>query len=276
MAKIRSYASLFATSISLTVILMPMVSSANGLQEPFKGPYVGVDGGQGWASSRYQTNPNCPADPANAVFCNASPDSSSGNGTAVANSGSGTLNLNGFNYSALAGYNWNKSGIVYGGEADFGGWHTSHSNNTTGVFPAPFLGTNYSLHNSVSTNWLATMRGRIGVMSRSQFLLYATGGLAFTDLKVTSGYNDNAIDSDFPGGSGSATNSQFQTGWTAGIGGEWAFSDAYSVKIEYLYVKFGSTNVNVPISNTPAYMQTMKVGANLDAQLVRIGFNFQP
>lgn len=267
-------ANIVAITTGLIIGMLPVLANAKSVTPPFSGVYVGIDTGAAWASSNYKTDSGCPPDGVNAVFCNASPAASSVNGTAVQNSGTGSFNLTRLNYDVHVGRNWNINNFVLGGEAEAGGVNISDSMTTTALFPSPFLGTSYTVRDSVSAHWLGTLRARTGFVVRDQFLLYATGGLAFTDMKVTSIYNDNAIDDTFPGGTGDAANSSFRTGWVIGAGGEWQVSEAYTIKLEYLFVKFASMNLAVPLSNTEDYTQTMNFNANLQTQILRVGFNY--
>ena len=111
-----------------------------------------------------------------------------------------------------------------------------------------------SLTERMSTEWLATLRGRVGYTPMPQLLLYATGGIAFTDFKFSSSYADNATRrrlarrhavsaagrASAPAGPSAAAASGC---WTAG----------WSIRAEYLYVDFGSERIAVPTSNTPAF-----------------------
>ncbi len=69
-----------------------------------------------------------------------------------------------------------------------------------------------------------------------------TAGVALTDFSFSSSYSDNAIGPTFPGGTGSTSISTVKTGWTVGGGGEWLLDSRWSIKAEYLYLDFGSTN----------------------------------
>jgi len=95
----------------------------------------------------------------------------------------------------------------------------------------------------VRERWIDTLRGRLGYKfgAQDQFLLYVTGGGAFAGTRATT-----CLPGVF---CNSATNTR--SGWTIGGGGEWAIfpsvpvaSNWWSVKIEYLYVDFGSKNYN--------------------------------
>jgi outer membrane immunogenic protein len=240
----------------------------------FAGAYIGANAGAAWGSSGYSTNSGCP-DTTFAVFCD-SGEASAANGPAVANSGTGTLSSSGFTGGIQGGYNWQVGKIVFGGEGDFGAFSLDKSANPTGVFPVAFLGTSFALNESMSTDWLITLRGRLGYTVTPQLLLYATAGVALTDFKFSSSYSDNAIDSTFPGGFGSTTVSNVRTGWTVGGGGEWMLDSRWSVKAEYLYVDFGSTDFAVAASNTEDYKQTMAITTDLTAQIARVGINYRP
>lgn len=262
--------------MSLSAWSTPIVSMAAVPSSSFSGFYLGGDVGVAWGTSHYQTNPGCRSLDENAVFCNVNPDPSITNGTAVATSGTGKMTLSGVTGGVQAGHNWQREHVFFGGEGDFGALNLNKSVRPNGTFPFTFLGTQYSLTESISTNWLATLRGRIGTtVIHPQFLLYGTAGAAFTNYKISSGYSDNAIGGGFPGGTGYGNHSNNISGWTVGGGGEWLLMEHFSIKVEYLYVDFGSVTVSVPTSNTPSYTQTIQVKTALTANLIRFGLNYR-
>lgn len=238
------------------------------------GFYVGGNVGGAWGRSDFSTNPNCPPEPVDAVFCNLAP-SLLANGLAVAAAGAGRLNPNGFTGGVQAGHNWQAGAVVGGAEADFNFVNLKKSLATAGVFPVPFLGNRFALTEGVRTNWLATVRARMGVAIVPNVLLYATGGLAIIDSKFSSAYVDNAVDSVNPGGMGSASMSGVRTGWTAGGGLEWMLAGDWTLKAEYLYLAFAPKSFAVPLTNSPAFRQTMFVDADFSAHVARVGFNYK-
>jgi outer membrane immunogenic protein len=242
---------------------------------PFGGFYVGLNAGAAWGASNHGMNPGCPRNTVSAVFCNAAPDPSAVNGTAVAQNGTGSLSDTGFTGGAQLGYSWQRGHLVLGGEADFGALDLRQSANANGTFPFAFLGTSYALRQTLSTDWLATLRARLGITIMPRLLLYATGGAAFTDLTVTARYSDNARDATFPGGMGFGSASGIQTGWTLGGGAEWLLCEGWSIKAEYLYMDFGTAHFAVPTSNTADFTQTMRVDASLTTHIVRAGINYR-
>ncbi len=259
----------FGIAAAVSVIALPVRADPLGL----RGSYVGLNAGAALGFSNYSTDPGC-LPTASVTFCDSS-SASVANGPAVANSGTGELSSTGVTGGIQGGYNWQHGNFVFGGEGDFGAFDLSESASRNGAFPVTFLGDSYSLRESMSTDWLATLRGRLGVLVAPQILLYGTAGVALTDFKFSSSYSDNAIGFGFPGGTGSGSTSGVRIGWTAGGGGEWFLRGGWSVKAEYLYVDFGSVSIAVPTSNTSAFAQTMYVDADLSASLARLGLNYR-
>src|SRR5262245_970733 len=87
-----------------------------------------------------------------------------------------------FTAGGQVGYNWQSGNVVYGLEADLN-WVNGKSSFS---FPDP---TNLSETITASTKleWLATIRGRLGITISPPTLLYATGGVAFAGVKDTYG-----------------------------------------------------------------------------------------
>lgn len=264
-----------AALAAMTLSALFALSDSARADGAFSGFYIGVNAGGAWGRTGFATNPNCPPSAINAVFCNSTPDPSAPNGIAVAASGSGKLSPSGFAGGVQAGYNFQRGFLVFGAEADFGAFRLEESTAAAGVFPFPFLGNQYSLTERMKADWLATVRGRLGISVMQHVLLYATGGVAFSEFKFSSSYSDNAVGFGFPGGSGFGSRSDTRTGWTAGGGIEWLLDRNWSIRAEYLYVDLGSIQVLAPTSNTAAFSQTIQVDAELTAQIARLGLNFR-
>jgi outer membrane immunogenic protein len=83
-------------------------------------------------------------------------------------------------------------------------------------------------------DWLATIRGRIGMLVTPSALLYVTGGVAFVQDKSSFSVVTDA------GTQFTGSDNKTLTGWTVGVGGEWKmasyFGPGWSMKAEYLYV----------------------------------------
>lgn len=115
------------------------------------------------------------------------------------------------------GYNWQWDNVVFGVEADL-----QYADLNTGY---DFVGGG-SLNTSV--DYFGTVRARIGY-AFDTFLPYVTGGLA---------YGKNEIDFNYLSGAASASNTH--VGYTVGGGAEYAFSQNWSAKVEYLWTDLGS------------------------------------
>jgi outer membrane immunogenic protein len=145
------------------------------------------------------------------------------------------------------------------------------------------FGQSFAVTTSVDTNWLFTARPRIGWLIQPQLLVYATGGLALTSLKVGNNVSDNCaavVLCGLPDLVGASSASETRTGYAVGAGGEWAFNPHWSVKGEYLYVNFGSVSTtlttNLAGSQFPNTVpNTMTTSAKLSASIARVGLNYK-
>ena len=117
-----------------------------------------------------------------------------------------------------------------------------------------------------SIDWFFTVRSRLGLaMDRSLF--YVTGGLAVGNERFSQFFLHTASGT-FEAGSSSDT----RVGWTVGAGGEYAFTNNWSVKAEYLYVDLGSTGFNSVNNLLPAF--TAINSARLTENIGRVGINY--
>jgi outer membrane immunogenic protein len=108
-------------------------------------------------------------------------------------------------------------------------------------------------------NALGTIRGRLG-WAFDRALLYGTGGVAFADLK------DQLSDQAIPF---TATPGSSETGWTAGGGVEYALTDHWTAKAEYLHVGFSQRNAtdSAGLGYRFAYKDKLDIG--------RVGVNYK-
>ncbi len=250
-------------------------AGADDMVARFSGFSAGVYAGAIQGRSNYDTDSNCPPIATNAVFCNAAPDPSAPNGSAVAASGSENLHSYGLTGGVRTGYNWQVDHIVYGIEADFSALDFDRTERASGSFPFPFLGTQYSVMNKTRLDWVSTLRGQLGVSPTPEVLLYVTGGAAFAHIELSSAYSDNAVNITLPGGNGSGGTKDIKIGWVIGGGVQWALDHQWSAKAEYLYTDFDSISVDVPLTNSPAFTQTMSVANDVSLHLMRIGLDYR-
>jgi len=250
----------FATSVAVAADMPTKAPTA--LPPPavynWTGFYVGLNAGGAWGQSDVVTQVNGVG-----TFFNVL------NPPAINANGNSTVDPSGFTGGIQAGYNWQAGGWVFGIEADFNYFGLKDSRSVTAqyTFSAPVA--NYTINQQVETDWLFTLRPRLG-WAFNNWLLYATGGLAVTEIKYTNTFVDGYYPS-LQNGSVSKT----QVGWTAGVGVEYAYMNSWSAKLEYLYTDFGNVSSNVPIvaSTSTAITAPMSNSANLKANIVRVGLN---
>ncbi len=135
----------------------------------------------------------------------------------------GSFSTLGALFGGQIGGNYQIGQFVIGAEGDFD-WQNLRGASATGICAPAVIG-----GCAVASNWLATIRGRAG-FAADRVLFYVTGGGAFTNIKPSTGA--------LPYGGGS------EPGWTAGGGIEYAFTDDWTAKFEYLYASFQSANCN--------------------------------
>jgi outer membrane immunogenic protein len=149
---------------------------------------------------------------------------------------------NGFLGGGQVGYNYQIGQYVLGVEAD-GSWSGIKGGTTA-------LGS--TIDNNV--DWTSTVTGRAG-LAFDRWLVYGKGGVAFAgDRYSTNRYTP-----------GTTEVTDTRIGWTAGAGVEYAFAPAWSAKLEYNYMDFGTKAVSfAPGTSTDIDQQVhaVKFGIN--------------
>ena len=171
----------------------------------------------------------------------------------------GNFSTNGFLLGGTLGINYTTgSGFLFGVEGDFD-WSTLLGQSSTaacaglapGVIPA-------GAACATKSEWLSTGRGRVGYVF-NRLLVFGTAGAAIADIKV--GLN--------PPGNYEAVGPQL--GWTAGGGVEYAFSDSWTAKLEYLYADLGE----VTCTTSGNCVSTATASVTLKENIVRGGLNYK-
>jgi outer membrane immunogenic protein len=117
----------------------------------------------------------------------------------------------------FAGFNYQFGSLVAGLEADI-----EAAGNKGGFYDPPGAGDTH-------IKWQGTARGRLG-FAAGPALFYATGGLAFADISHTYVQVITPI---------SETTSGIRTGWTAGVGVDYAVTRNLLARVEYRYTDYG-------------------------------------
>lgn len=197
---------------------LPVVPAA----VPFSWSGLYVGGNLGWISGRFSDPISTPpfasgatAFPADAVGFRVTDDSFTGG-----------LQL---------GYRWQFQQWVLGLEGDVNWMDVSKSNTlvTRGLSGAIFVpGDSFSARQ----RWESTLRANVGY-AWDRWLLYATGGIAFTDVRLGANFIPVGV---FPGSISSS--SKTLTGGTVGAGLAYAITNNLDIGLEYRYTSFGHHN----------------------------------
>jgi outer membrane immunogenic protein len=195
-----------------------------------------------------------------------------GNGVVgqLAQDGRARLNTTNVSGGAQAGYNWQLDHLLLGLEADMQYIGLRKTNIFTQNGPvAAAVATPYSFTQTSTSDWLATVRGRIG-FAVDHILFYGTGGLAVADSR-----SSDTLTFTFPAlltstGSRSGT----ELGWTAGGGVEWAFARNWSMKGEYLYARFDAKTTAMSNIVAGANVFSQAYSDRLSLNVARIGVNY--
>jgi outer membrane immunogenic protein len=257
----------WAAVVAATMMLALVASGASAADMPMKAPaqptyqwsgcYVGANLGGGASG----TNFNTAVDPGTHLL-GADP-------AVVAGNGSGGHSGDGLLAGGQAGCNMQSGSLVAGLEGDFDYFHSNawFSNNST---PLSDGATPFTISQSLTTNYLATIRPRLGIAA-DRNLAYVTAGVAFTRVSYLESYSDGGV----PPGNGSAAASKSLVGWVAGAGWEYAFTDHWTFRAEYLYASFPTVSGLGAITDAGGGANTLHGSSDLVTQLVRAGVNFK-
>lgn len=161
-----------------------------------------------------------------------------------------------------AGFNWEflTTHIVIGIEADidFSRLSTSPSVCTIG-----------GCATTTADLWsFGTLRGRIGY-DFNNVLLYGTGGMAWANVDTNSTITTGPLAGNF------AAEALELQGWTAGAGIEWLFLPNWTVKAEYLFIRFQHVDETYNYALVgPGVPFTANITTNSNINTFRIGVNY--
>jgi outer membrane immunogenic protein len=281
----KSFRSALAAVLVACVLAPPSFAEDRRKGGNWEGPissnwggfYVGIYTGRAWGDADLRTDTGAVTASSYFQF----PE----NTASVNQAGSGALSPDAGLAGVQVGINTQKGGWVFGLEADYGVFNLGASRGAAGV-PYPALGSvpfKYSVRAEMETDWLATARARVGWAFQPGLLLYATGGLAVTNIRVSNSFSDDAPEQ----GVGGSSSNELKAGWTLGGGAEWALARNWSLKAEYLYLNFGSASASSSINCGPAVVAAcaafappvtpspFSTSADLSAHIARVGLNYK-
>ena len=177
-----------------------------------------------------QRSPYAVSQPINNIYSWAGPYLGGNIGYGWGDVSNSATSPSGFNGGVQAGYNWQNGPLVLGVEGDV------QINSADDTF-APW---------KFSNPWFGTARGRVGY-AFNNVLVYGTGGLAFGELK---------------GETFGLSESRTSFGWTIGLGAEFAVTQNWSAKAEYLYVDLSERNFTLTGLPNGYSFGVFRLGAN--------------
>lgn len=175
-------------------------------------------------------------------------------------------------FGGKLGINWQYANWVLGLEGD---WSRLRMRESTEIFGRPFsdpsLAYYAQFNEAVSSDWVATVRGRAGY-AFDNLLVYGTAGLAFGNQRLSVTEHDHA-----PLGSGDGSSSAYgsgvKAGWAAGGGVEYALSDNWIISTEYLHIDLGKVDATgrIDTGNTAV----LNYSVELQSDIVRAGIAYK-
>lgn len=255
---------------------MSTLSPASAEPRDWNTFYAGVSAGAAFGDTGVSTVVDCIF---GAVLC--APDIQEDNGAWIEEVGSGRGNGTAWIGGAFIGWNWQAGRLLLGVEGDVSAMPLDISVGGTaqtvneGLYNEGIPSV-FTMMTTVSTDWLATTRGRIGFLPTPGLLLYGTAGLAATELTVTNSFRDNFDNGVGTGNREYSRNSQFRTAFVVGGGAEWAFAERWTLRTEYLFTDLGSistTGISTYLPQVPN-SNPITSTADLRVHIVRLGLAY--
>ncbi len=217
------------------------------------GFYIGVNAGWGRNSSDFVYVPPGPG--------------FTGAASAYSTIGSGGGRSAGFIGGGQLGYNLQWNSIVLGVEADIDSFHRSAGFSNIGTPPANVQLTSVA---SVSTDWLATVRGRVGVAVQSWLFYFTAGGAA---TKFNFNQANNYDSANIP----TELSAISETRWAVVYGGgiEYLVGQNWTVRAEYLHADFGTASQLVPLTPVGSATLLHSHSVSLKTDIVRAALNYK-
>jgi outer membrane immunogenic protein len=165
-------------------------------------------------------------------------------------------NWNGWYWGAHVGYGWGDDvdgflgGVQTGWNYQSGNWLFGIEGQWSwtgidGSFVTPLVAGPVTL----DVDWIATLTARVGIVS-DRWLWYLKGGGAWARAEL----NVPTV----------ATFSDTESGWTVGVGVEYAWGNNWSSKLEYNFIDFGDRSATFPAGTLTAdgHIHVVKLGLN--------------
>lgn len=277
-------------AVSALVLMSGPLAAQTGPLPSWNGFYGGGSIGFAWGPDSTVRTAGTPG-PCNLGFPGCASTPSYSTLSALGSTFNTSLRNQGGAGGGQVGYNVEFGSFVVGVEADITGFFSNNKGTTfSGLIPSPAFPAfplPQSANVSRSLDYVGTGRGRIGYLVLPNVMLFATGGVAYGDTKVTVGITQTSAQ---PGVVSDATpvvgkHSSVEVGYTVGGGVEWMLSPGWSVKADYSYYDLGRVRSQLPTitsiglagSAVPGGVfssSTARVSTRFDGSIVKAGLNY--
>lgn len=223
-------------AISVLAALIPVSALAQTTDQHkneatnWTGFYAGLNTGGTFGSSNAQTS---------TVYSDGNHAYSEFNAASVAainSTGNQNLHPKGYAGGLQFGYNRQIARWVLGAEADYSVLAASYTKSGVGLYTDNEDGS-FTITQTVSTDWMSTVRARVGHTYGKRAMIFGSGGAAETVLRYSSLFTDN-----YENYNETASPKVLKTGWIAGGGAEYALDKHWSARAEYLFADFGKVS----------------------------------
>jgi len=261
-------AALLATGAAAFASDMPVKTRAPIAVYNWAGFYIGGTAGAAWAVA------DARLDTVNAPGVLFRP----GDIPLVNDLGSSRLTASNAIFGGKIGYNWQLGSYVAGIEGDLSSFRFAKSASPRGnpfLSAPPYANGFANFETNVSSDWLATVRGRVGY-ARDKAYFYATAGAAFSRVSFSNTYSaQSPLGMMLDVESSSATKTK--VGWAAGAGIDYALSTHWIASVEYLHVDLGSLESSGVTSSTGGgtTTATLNYSVKLTSDIVRAGIAYK-
>jgi outer membrane immunogenic protein len=255
-------------------------AKAASTQFSWSGWYISGSGGWGWRSKTDY--------PPTSYYTGLGANFAAGAGYGGSSGGGQTPRYNGLTAAFGVGYNYQLSPMfVIGADYEFmyadlqtnpTSSMTSFSKGT-GIFAPAYTVTNYDSVDGDANRWYGIARLRAGVPIMNRALFYFTGGAAYRLSYASQTPSITTYNYSFGGTTYSTVsypniNTSHAWGWVAGLGLEYALTDSFFVRSEWIHMDFGSATYLDPVATaltgTPSLLQFRRT-----ADILRGGLTYR-
>ena len=190
-------------------------------------------------------------------------------GPVVSNAARQNLAPKGVDFGGEAGVHYRVGDLVPGLDVGFGAHRLRDSASLHTPYPTNVNG--FDVHSSVETDWLLTIRPKLGFVV-DDFMFDVSAGLAMTRVKIAQSFHDvNNMTQH-------AEASDLKLGWVIGGAVHYNITDHWAVKLDYMYTQFGRVDTTGHLYSPTGVQNasTISQSYNLSSHTLRAGilYNF--